>query len=134
MINLLWDYVYDKMLRASKAIRETFCHQLRLYEPYTTILEDRRERQMHQDTHAAAYWLNLTFQYEPKNHCGDAPIMEGLLSILYNNHITSGKSLVDECSPYRQRSGGLEVCWHLLLAKLRVQVKNIISYVAYLFI
>ncbi|KAG8497249.1 hypothetical protein CXB51_008488 [Gossypium anomalum] len=83
--------------KASKAIRENYRHKRRLYERYTSILEDRWGHQMRQDIHAAAYWLNPTFQYEAKNQCQDVAVMEGFLLILANKHISSGRRLVEEC-------------------------------------
>ncbi|XP_039128985.1 uncharacterized protein LOC120265161 [Dioscorea cayenensis subsp. rotundata] len=49
-------YVYKGMIRANKAIKETFKYVRRLYQPYISILEKIWERQLWQDIHAAAFW------------------------------------------------------------------------------
>ncbi|KAH7691790.1 Ribonuclease H-like protein, partial [Dioscorea alata] len=44
-------YIYEGIIRARKAIKETFKYVRRLYQPYISILEERWEHQIRQDIH-----------------------------------------------------------------------------------
>ena len=56
-------YVYEGMYRAHLGIKKLFNHNKRLYKPYTYIIKQRWNEQLHKSIHLAAYWLNPCFQY-----------------------------------------------------------------------
>ena len=45
--------------------KKIFNDKKRLWEPYVNIIKDHWDTQFYRDIHAAAYWLNPTFQYNP---------------------------------------------------------------------
>ena len=45
--------------------KKKFKNKKRLWEPYVNIIKDRWDNQFYRDIHAAVYWLNLAFQYDP---------------------------------------------------------------------
>ena len=61
-------YVYEGMHRARLGIKKIFRMKKHLYKPHTSIVKNRWEKYLRKDLHAAAYWLNPTFQYD-ENFC-----------------------------------------------------------------
>ncbi|XP_039145559.1 uncharacterized protein LOC120282778 [Dioscorea cayenensis subsp. rotundata] len=101
-------YIYEGMIRASKAINETFKYVRRLYQPYISILEERWERQMSEDIHAAAFWLNAKFQYEKDTIriCQSPDVMDGFITIISNPNIAPNyNKMIVESSIFRERMG-----------------------------
>ncbi|XP_039122041.1 uncharacterized protein LOC120258657 [Dioscorea cayenensis subsp. rotundata] len=101
-------YIYEGMIRANKTIKETFKYVRRLYQPYISILEERWERQMHQDIHAAAFWLNPTFQYDKDTVqvCHSPDVMDGFITIISNPNIAPNHNkMIVESSTFRERLG-----------------------------
>ncbi|XP_039126919.1 uncharacterized protein LOC120263064 [Dioscorea cayenensis subsp. rotundata] len=101
-------YIYEGMIRASKAIKETFKYVRRLYQPYISILEERWEHQMSQDIHAAAFWLNPTFQYDKDTVgiCQSPNVMDGFITIISNPNIAPNHNkMTVESSIFRERMG-----------------------------
>ncbi|XP_050259849.1 uncharacterized protein LOC126704904 [Quercus robur] len=60
-------YVYEGMYRARLGIKKIFRMRKHLYKPYTSIIKNRWDKHLRKDLHAAAYWLNPTFQYDEEN-------------------------------------------------------------------
>ncbi|OMP06034.1 hypothetical protein CCACVL1_01744 [Corchorus capsularis] len=99
-------YVYDGFIRANNAIRETFKHQRKFYQPFINILQERWDFQLCQDIHAAAYCLNPVFQYDEDKFCHSPHIKNGLLAILSNPEIVqTSANLVSEIALFRDRIG-----------------------------
>ncbi|KAL0404286.1 UNVERIFIED_CONTAM: hypothetical protein Sradi_2069400 [Sesamum radiatum] len=62
-------YVYEGMFRARKAIKDLFCNKKRLYQQYVDIINARWDKMLRKSLHAAAYYLNPTFQYDKEFFC-----------------------------------------------------------------
>ncbi|KAG6511416.1 hypothetical protein ZIOFF_029484 [Zingiber officinale] len=58
-------YVYEGMYRAINGIKKLFKNKERFYKPYTDIINERWDRMLRKNLHAAAYYLNPAFQYDP---------------------------------------------------------------------
>ncbi|KAG6493156.1 hypothetical protein ZIOFF_048133 [Zingiber officinale] len=58
-------YVYEGMYRAINGIKKLFKNKERFYKPYTDIINERWDRMLRKNLHAATYYLNLAFQYDP---------------------------------------------------------------------
>ncbi|XP_042466040.1 uncharacterized protein LOC122048551 [Zingiber officinale] len=58
-------YVYEGMYRAINGIKKLFKNKERFYKPYTNIINERWDRMLRKNLHAAAYYLNPAFQYDP---------------------------------------------------------------------
>ncbi|KAG6506550.1 hypothetical protein ZIOFF_031874 [Zingiber officinale] len=58
-------YVYEGMYRAINGIKKLFKNKERFYKPYTNIINERWDRMLRKNLHAAAYYLNHAFQYDP---------------------------------------------------------------------
>ena len=57
-------YVYEGMYRALLGIKKLFNHNKRIYKPYTNIIKQRWDNQLHKSIYSTAYWLNPCFQYD----------------------------------------------------------------------
>ena len=60
----LMGYVYKGMYRTRLGIKKIFNHNKRLYKPYTNIIKQRWDEQLHKSIHSTTYWLNPCFQYD----------------------------------------------------------------------
>ncbi|KAG6487182.1 hypothetical protein ZIOFF_055765 [Zingiber officinale] len=58
-------YVYEGMYRAINGIKKLLKNKERFYKPYTDIINERWDRMLRKNLHAAAYYLNPAFQYDP---------------------------------------------------------------------
>ena len=71
-------------------------------------MKDRWDNQLRKSIHAAAYWLNPTFQYDQSNFSQKPEVMAGLLDVIDSKlgGISSAK-LVEETRIFRDREKGL---------------------------
>ncbi|XP_065863916.1 uncharacterized protein [Euphorbia lathyris] len=99
-------YVYEGMYSARNGIKELFKRKKHLYKPYTSIIKKWWDRMLSRNLHAAAYWLNPTFQYDATNFCNKPEIMGLLMDVICNQKLLNKKKLVDEIDIFRSRSGG----------------------------
>ncbi|XP_024006640.1 uncharacterized protein LOC112083140 [Eutrema salsugineum] len=74
-------YVYEGMYRARLGIKNMFQKKDVLYKPYTTIIDQRWDRMLRNDLHAATYYLNPAFMYEKNTFCENPEIPRGLLNL-----------------------------------------------------
>jgi len=70
-----------------------------LYRPYTRILKDRWDKQLHKSIHATAYWLNPAFQYNQDSFYQKPEIMVGFL--IDSKFGGSSSKLVEETRIFR---------------------------------
>jgi len=100
-------YVYEGMYRARKTIKKIFRNKKRLYQPYTRIVKDRWDNQLRKSIHAAAYWLNPTFQYSQSNFSQKPEVMASLLDVIdFKLGGISSSRLVEETRIFRDREKG----------------------------
>ncbi|GKU92834.1 hypothetical protein SLEP1_g6507 [Rubroshorea leprosula] len=96
-------YVYDGMYRARKAIKTILMNRKSLYKPYTRIIKERWDRQLRQNLHAAAYYLNPAFFYNKENFSTKKEIMKGFMDVV-DAKVPSRKSkFLSECELYDQK-------------------------------
>ena len=75
-------YVYEGMFRARLGIKKLFKHNKRLYKPYTQIIKQHWDQQLHNNIHAAAYWLNPCFQYDHGNIYDKSSIIGVVMDVI----------------------------------------------------
>ncbi|GKV24229.1 hypothetical protein SLEP1_g33864 [Rubroshorea leprosula] len=75
-------YVYDGMYRARKAIKTILMNRKSLYKPYTRLIKGRWDRQLRQNLHAAAYYLNLAFFYDKESFSTKKEVMNGFMDVV----------------------------------------------------
>ncbi|XP_028089575.1 uncharacterized protein LOC114289927 [Camellia sinensis] len=96
-------YVYEGMYRAIKGIKDIFKKNKRLYRPYTTIIKTRWDNQLRKNIHAAAYWLNPTFQYDQASFCQKPEVMNSVLDVIETKATSSKAKLMNELRLFRDR-------------------------------
>ncbi|XP_010436496.1 PREDICTED: uncharacterized protein LOC104720259 [Camelina sativa] len=97
-------YVYEGMYRARLGIKQVFQGKRPLYKPYTNIIDRRWDRMLRHDLHAAAYYLNPAFIYDPT--FSDKPeVMSGLMNLFEKQTENSKTKLFQELKMYREREG-----------------------------
>ncbi|XP_050263870.1 uncharacterized protein LOC126708093 [Quercus robur] len=74
-------YIYEAMDRAKEQIRKNFNDVQRRYRPILRIIETRWELQLHRPLHAAAYFLNPKFHYDP-NFVANEEVRVGLYEVI----------------------------------------------------
>ncbi|XP_031283147.1 uncharacterized protein LOC116141811 [Pistacia vera] len=75
-------YVYDDMYKMRLGIKKLFKNKMKLYKPYTRMIKLHWDRMLRCDIHAAAYYLNPTFQYNRASFSTKPEVMRGLLDII----------------------------------------------------
>uniref|UniRef100_A0A2N9FBX5 HAT C-terminal dimerisation domain-containing protein n=1 Tax=Fagus sylvatica TaxID=28930 RepID=A0A2N9FBX5_FAGSY len=98
-------YVYDGMYRAIDGIKKLFKDKKKFWEPYINIIKDRWDTQFPQEIYAAAYWLNLAFQYDPSTSSKRQEVHGALTDVIEMRVSTSRHKLVDELKLFRERVG-----------------------------
>ena len=78
----LMGYVYKGMYRTHLGIKKIFNHNKRLYKPYTNIIKQRWDEQLHISIHSTTYWLNPCFQYDQENFCDKPEVIGGVMDII----------------------------------------------------
>ncbi|XP_068463716.1 uncharacterized protein [Phaseolus vulgaris] len=71
-------FIYEEMDRAKEKIKNNFNHIKKSYEEVWKIIDARWDNQLHRPLHAAAYYLNPQFHYEPEFRSDDPEVKEGL--------------------------------------------------------
>ncbi|KAL0006249.1 hypothetical protein SO802_013810 [Lithocarpus litseifolius] len=74
-------YIYEVMDKAKEQIWKNFNDVQRRYRPILRIIETRWELQLHRPLHAAAYFLNPKFHYDP-NFVGNEEVRVGLYEVI----------------------------------------------------
>ncbi|XLR03079.1 hypothetical protein S83_069277, partial [Arachis hypogaea] len=75
-------FIFEGMRNAKETIRTNFGCVKKSYEPIWEIINGRWKSQLHRPLHAAAYYLNPHYHYEPNFMVDDADIKIGLYSCL----------------------------------------------------
>ncbi|WOL01049.1 hypothetical protein Cni_G09762 [Canna indica] len=75
-------FIYEGMSSAKEKIKSNFGNVKKSYEPILKIIDERWEGQLHRPLHAAAYYLNLHFHYDPNFKGDDADIKQGLYNCM----------------------------------------------------
>ncbi|XLR66738.1 hypothetical protein S83_017410 [Arachis hypogaea] len=75
-------FIFEGMRNAKETIKTNFGCVKKSYEPIWEIIDGRWESQLHRLLHAAAYYLNPHYHYEPNFMVDDADIKIGLYSCL----------------------------------------------------
>lgn len=75
-------YVYEGMYRAISGIKELFKNKERYYNPYIDIINERWDRMLRKNLHAAAYFLNPAFNYDSDNFYKHPEVTNGLLDYI----------------------------------------------------
>ncbi|XP_052736558.1 uncharacterized protein LOC108336843 [Vigna angularis] len=72
-------FIYEEMDCAKEKIKSNFNNIKKSYEEVWRIIDARWDNQLHRPLHAAAYYLNPHFHYEPNFRCeGGGEVKEGL--------------------------------------------------------
>ncbi|XP_043813655.1 uncharacterized protein LOC122723833 isoform X2 [Manihot esculenta] len=85
-------FIYEAMERAKFAIQKNS----RSYLEYWRIIDHRWNFQLHHDLHAAGYFLNPQYQYDPHDIGNDNEIMLGLKNVIQHlegDLVNQGKAL-----------------------------------------
>ena len=98
-------YVYDGMYRAIDGIKKLLKDKKKFWEPYINIIKDRWDTQFPQKIYAAAYWLNLAFQYDPSTSSKRQEVHGTLMDVIEMRVSSSRHKLVDELKLFRERVG-----------------------------
>nr|KYP52522.1 Glutathione S-transferase 1 [Cajanus cajan] len=75
-------FIYDGMDCAKKKIKINFDNVKKSYEPVWNIIDERWDKQLHRPLHAAAYYLNLHFYYDPNFRDDDVEVKQGLYNCM----------------------------------------------------
>nr|XP_043611787.1 uncharacterized protein LOC122583450 [Erigeron canadensis] len=98
-------YVFEGMLRVKNGLKELFQRKKRLYKQYVDIVDARWDKMLRKSLHAAAYWLNLTFQYERDNREEKQEGFEGVLDML--EKMSEGNRIyISDLAKFRDKTGG----------------------------
>ncbi|XP_039128915.1 uncharacterized protein LOC120265061 [Dioscorea cayenensis subsp. rotundata] len=99
-------YVYEGMIRIRKAIMAIFRNKSTMYGPYIKIIDERWDKHLRRNLHAAAYFLNPAFLYDKEAFCETPEVMQGLLDLLEKRSICSdSEKAMREIRFYRDRLG-----------------------------
>ena len=63
---------------------------------------------MRKDLHAAAYWLNLTFQYNKENFCRKPAINIAILDYIVTKYDGDQEKVIRETQYFRDRIGSFD--------------------------
>ncbi|XP_057746304.1 uncharacterized protein LOC130965555 [Arachis stenosperma] len=75
-------FIFEGMRNAKETIKTNFGCVKKSYEPIWEIIDGRWQSQLHRPLHAAAYYLNPHYHYEPNFMVDDADIKIGLYNCL----------------------------------------------------
>ncbi|WOL20712.1 hypothetical protein Cni_G29518 [Canna indica] len=75
-------FIYEGMSSAKEKIKSNFGNVKKSYELILKIIDEMWEGQLHRPLHAAAYYLNLHFHYDPNFKGDDADIKQGLYNCM----------------------------------------------------
>ncbi|XP_042423361.1 uncharacterized protein LOC122010973 [Zingiber officinale] len=100
-------YVYEGMYRAINGIKKLLKNKERFYKPYTDIINERWDRMLRKNLHAAAYYLNPAFQYDP-TFSTHPEITNGLFDYIESKRV-GGSSLVVMLKIYKSLQLGFWV-------------------------
>ena len=89
-------YVYEGMHRAWLGIKKIFRMKKHLYKPYTSIIKNRWDKNLHKDLHVAAYWLNPTFQYDEENFCRKPAVHMAVLDYIGIKYDSDKEKVIKE--------------------------------------
>ncbi|XP_039134542.1 uncharacterized protein LOC120271927 [Dioscorea cayenensis subsp. rotundata] len=99
-------YVYEGMIRIRKAIMAIFRNKSTMYGPYIKIIDERWDKHLRRNLHAAAYFLNPAFLYDKEAFCETPEVMQGFLDLLEKRSICSdSEKAMREIRFYRDRLG-----------------------------
>ncbi|GKV26461.1 hypothetical protein SLEP1_g35752 [Rubroshorea leprosula] len=96
-------YVYDGMYRARKAIKTILMNRKSLYKPYTRIIKGRWDRQLRQNLHAAAYYLNPAFFYDKESFSTKKEVMKGFMDVVDAKVPSRRSKFLNECELYDKK-------------------------------
>ena len=96
-------YVYDGMYRAIDGIKKLLEDKKKFWEPYINIIKDRWDTQFPQKIYAAAYWLNLAFQYDPSTSSKRQEVYSALTDVIEMRVSSSRHKLMDELKLFREQ-------------------------------
>ena len=117
-------YIYEAMYRARTGIMNVFKNKKKLYQPYIDIIDLRWDRMLRQDLHAAAYYLNPAFQYDPSTFCKEAEIMRGILNVIDKVEEDNENILFEELRIFREREQSFSRPKALTCSKITRPGKN----------
>ncbi|XP_047943142.1 uncharacterized protein LOC125189978 [Salvia hispanica] len=95
-------YVYEGMWRVIKGVKELFKNKERLYGKFVDIIESRWDKMLRKNLHAAAFWLNPAFQYDPESPTSSSEVTRGLLDIL-DLMVPGAEDLMGEMNTFHER-------------------------------
>ncbi|KAJ1383181.1 Ribonuclease H-like superfamily [Sesbania bispinosa] len=75
-------FIYDGMDCAKEKIKINFGNVKKSYEPMWNIIDERWDNQLHRPLHAAAYYLNPHFHYDPNFRDDDVEVKQGLYNCM----------------------------------------------------
>ncbi|XP_020203984.2 uncharacterized protein LOC109789440 [Cajanus cajan] len=75
-------FIYDGMDCAKEKIKINFGNVKKSYEPVWNIIDERWDKQLHRPLHAAAYYLNPHFHYDPNFRDDDVEVKQGLYNCM----------------------------------------------------
>ncbi|XP_073111156.1 uncharacterized protein [Elaeis guineensis] len=75
-------YLYHAMHQARDEMIKRFRRRKIVVEPYLRIVDSRWDLQLHQNLHAAGFWLNPCFQYDSKLMDKHPRSVSGLLDVI----------------------------------------------------
>ncbi|KAL8519837.1 hypothetical protein ACS0TY_010687 [Phlomoides rotata] len=106
-------YVYEGLSRAIRGTKEIFNNQESKYKPFVDIINKRWDKMLRKRLHAAAYWLNPAFQYDPNSSLHNEPeAYKGLLGIIQDLHPDT-PGIMQEVTMFREG----KKCFGIPLAK-----------------
>lgn len=71
-----------RMWKVIKGVKELLKNKERLYGKFVDIIEWRWDKMLKKNLHAAAFWLNPAFQYDPESPTGSSEVTKGLIDVL----------------------------------------------------
>ena len=98
-------FVYEGMWRVIKGVKELFKNKERLYGKYVGIIESRWDRMLRKNLHAAAFYLNPAYQYDPEIPTETVEVMKGLLDAA-ETILPGVDGLMDEIYTFRDKKKG----------------------------
>ncbi|KAL4619227.1 hypothetical protein ACB092_06G064500 [Castanea dentata] len=101
-------YVYKGMHRALLGIKKIFRMRKHLYKPYTSIMKNHWDKHLRKDLHAAAYWLNLAFQYDEENFCWKPIVNMAVLDYIGNKYDGDQENVIKGTQYFRDRIGSFD--------------------------
>ncbi|XP_054797752.1 uncharacterized protein LOC129302885 [Prosopis cineraria] len=97
-------YVYEGMIRAKHGIKSFCNNNPHKYKPYIDILKARWDKHLKTSLHAAAYFLNPAFMYDPSFHL-KRKLTDAILDLLRVYGSDDYVQLWEQLSLYKNRDG-----------------------------